>query len=175
MKREIDIFDNIKTIVNAMPGPGILVTTKAGDQVDAMTIGWGSVGIEWNVPIFTIYIRNSRFTYELLEKNPEFTICAPLDLSDSKVKKSLAICGSKSGRDVDKFEMAGLTKIDSDLVQSPAIQEFPLTVECKVVYKNLQEVSKIDSKFSKMYPESGTHSAPHVTFYGEILKSYIIE
>ena len=174
MKREINIFENAKKIFDLFPSPGILVTTKSGDQVDAMTIGWGSIGMEWSVPIFTAYIRDSRFTYELLEKNPEFTVCIPLDVSDPKIKKALAICGSKSGRDVDKFEMAGLTRVDSDLVKSPAIQEFPLTIECKVVYKSTEEISAIDPKFSKFYLTMG-HVTPHVAFFGEILKSYVIE
>ena len=175
MKREVDIFDHAKKIFDLFPSPGILVTTKSGDQVDAMTIGWGSIGMEWGVQIFTAYIRDSRFTYELLEKNPEFTVCVPLDVADPKIKKALAICGSRSGRDVDKFEMAGLTRIDSEVVKSPAIQEFPLTIECRVAYKKLQEVAEIDKTLSSFYPATGNHSAPHVAYYGEILKSYIIE
>jgi len=39
-----------------------------------MTISWGTLGIEWNKPIFTAFIREGRFTKELLDESGEFTI-----------------------------------------------------------------------------------------------------
>ncbi len=172
MKRDVNIFEHMKTISDLMPGPGILVTTKAGDKSNVMTIGWGTLGIEWGTPIFTIYIRKSRYTFELLEKNPEFTVCIPANVDDSKIRKALALCGSKTGRDVDKFEAAGLTVVEPELVKTPAIKEFPLTIECKVVFKMEQPVANLDSKFAKFYPEP---TDEHIAFYGEIVKSYVIE
>ena len=65
MKREINPFDYAGTILKALPH-GILLTSEAEDCVNAMTIGWGSLGIEWGVPVFTAYVRVSRFTRELM-------------------------------------------------------------------------------------------------------------
>ena len=66
MKEKIDVFAYTGEIMKAMK-TGILLTTKAGDQVNTMTIGWGVLGIEWAAPIFTVFVRESRFTRDCLE------------------------------------------------------------------------------------------------------------
>lgn len=175
MKKEINPFDYAGDILKALP-KGILLTSEAEDCVNAMTIGWGSLGIEWGTPIFTAYVRTSRFTYELIERTGEFTICVPYGEKYSKeVTKALSFCGSKSGRDVDKLAKVGVHTVDAEIVRPPAIKEFPLTLECRVIFSQVQTVKDISSRFKKFYPETGEHSAPHVAYYGEILKAYIIE
>ena len=175
MKREINPFDYAGEIFRALPG-GILLTSEAEDCVNAMTIGWGTIGIEWGVPIFAAYVRTSRFTYELIERTGEFTICAPIGEPSVDVRKAIALCGSKSGRDMDKIAKAGLHVVEAEIVRPPAIKELPLTFECRVVFSQEQPVKEISSRLAKkFYPESGEHSTPHVAYYGEILKAYIIE
>ena len=170
-KKEIDIFDYAGEILKALP-KGILITSEAEDCVNAMTIGWGTLGIEWRVPIFAAYVRESRFTRELLDRTGEFTICVPVgEKYSAQVTKAVGICGSKSGRDTDKIAQAKLTIVDADEVRSPAIKEFPLTLECRVVFQETQQVKKISSQFAKFYPTEDTH----ITYYSEILKAYIIE
>ncbi len=51
MKREIHAFDYAETILKEV-GKAALLTTKSGDNVNSMTIGWGTMGVEWNKPIF---------------------------------------------------------------------------------------------------------------------------
>ena len=68
MKRQIDVFDYAGHICKAMK-PGILLTTKAGEKVNSMSIGWGTIGIQWNKPIFIAYVRETRFTKQMLEEN----------------------------------------------------------------------------------------------------------
>ena len=172
MKREINPFDYAGVLLKALPH-GILLTSEAEDCVNAMTIGWGSLGIEWGVPVFTAYVRVSRFTYELVERTGEFTICASTGVLSDESSKLVALCGSKSGRDVDKLAKAGAHIIEADIVRPPAIRELPLTLECRVVFSQLQPVKDISSRFKKFYP--GEPADPHVAYCGEILKSYIIE
>lgn len=171
-KKEINAFDYAGEIIKALP-KGILLTSEAEDCINAMTIGWGNIGIEWGVPIFAAYVRESRFTRELLDRTGEFTICVPIgDKNSSQVTKALGICGSKSGRDTDKIAQAKLTLVDADEVRSPAIKEFPLTLECRVVFQETQPIKKISSDLAKkFYPNED----PHIAYYGEILKAYIIE
>ncbi len=172
MKKEINVFDYAGEILKALP-QGILLVSEAEDNVNAMTIGWGHLGIEFGVPIFAICVRESRFTYELLERTGEFTICVPRgEKFSDQVRKALGICGSKSGRDTDKIAQAKMTLVDSDEVRSPAIKEFPLTLECRVVYSEVQDVKKIASQFAKKFYQTGD---AHKIYFGEILKSYIIE
>lgn len=181
MKRADNVFEHAPRIFASLPDPRILLSTQADGKPNIMNIGWASLGFEWQTPIFIIYVRHCRYTHEILEKNPEFTICAPLDSKDSKVKRALKICGSKSGRDIDKFEETGLTKVSADLVKPPAIKEFPVTVECKVVCKIEQPKSEIDPEFHKYYPldvnspTAPLTNSPHTIYWGKILKSYVIE
>lgn len=174
MKREINPFDYAGELMKALPH-GILLTSEAEDCVNAMTIGWGSLGIEWGVPVFTAYVRVSRFTNELIERTGEFTICASTGVLSDKKTKVIALCGSKSGRDVDKLAKAGVHLVEADIVRPPAIKEFPLTLECRVVFSQLQPIKEISSRFKKFYPDGDDQSDPHVAYYGEILKSYVIE
>ena len=82
-KRKVDWRDCANAIVKALH-PGILVTTKAGDKINSMTIGWGTLGVIWERPVFVAYIRNCRFTREMLDKNPEFTVNIPVGDYDKK-------------------------------------------------------------------------------------------
>ena len=163
MKREINAFDYAGEIFKALPR-GILLTSEAEDCVNAMTIGWGTIGIEWGVPIFAAYVRTSRFTYDLLERTGEFTICAPLGELSKEAAKAIGICGSKSGRDVDKLAQAGVHLVEADIVRPPAIKELPLTFECRVVFSQEQPIKDINSRFGKFYVPNTAHSEPHVAY-----------
>ena len=61
MKMKIDPFDYAGTFAKHM-GKGILLTTKGQTGVNTMTIGWGTIGIEWGRPMFVAYVRESRYT-----------------------------------------------------------------------------------------------------------------
>lgn len=178
MKEKIDVFDYAGEIMKAMK-TGILLTTKAGDQVNTMTIGWGVLGIEWAAPIFTVFVRESRFTRDCLDKNPEFTVNIPIGDFDRKI---LGIAGAKSGRDLDKIEALGLHLEQPEVLSVPGIAEFPLTLECRVVYKQLQDRDAIPQEIQeKFYPQDVDGSFPmcnrdfHIAYYGEIVAAYIIK
>jgi len=174
--KKVNAADYAETIVKAIP-KGILVTTKA-DKVNSMIIGWGTFGVEWSVPVFVIYIREGRFTREQLDKNPEFTVNIPLDGYDPNILK---VCGTKSGRNTDKVKEAGLTLVESDAVSVPGIKELPLTLECRVVFRQKQELPLLAEKFQKFYPQDvsseavGANRDAHIAYYGEIVGAYIAE
>lgn len=174
MKQQIDAFDYAGHICKSMK-PGILLTTKAGEKVNTMTIGWGKIGIEWNRPVFIAYVRETRYTKQLLEENGEFTVNIPYGEFDSKI---LGYCGTMSGRDTDKIRDLGLTLVDSDVVQVPGIAQLPLTLECKVIYKQQQDLTKIPQAIlDRFYPvldESGFKDY-HIAYYGEIVNAYLIQ
>ena len=68
-KKQINPFEYAPQIMDKMTHGGILVTTKVGDKVNPMTIGWGTIGIQWGKPIFIAFVRESRYTKQLLEEN----------------------------------------------------------------------------------------------------------
>ena len=131
MKREINPFDYAGQICKALP-QGILLTTKREGEVNTMTIGWGCMGYDWSRPVFIAYVRESRYTKQLLEENGEFTVNIPLDVAD---RRTVSLCGRKSGRDMNKIEKLNLTLEEPLEISVPGIRELPLTLECKVIYK----------------------------------------
>lgn len=173
MKRNVNVWDYAGRIMETI-GKGILLTTAAGEQVNTMIIGWGQVGVVWSKPVFQVLVRESRHTKTLLDKNGEFTVNIPLGQIDKDI---VAVCGTKSGRDLDKIKELGLTLEPGETVSVPGIRELPLTLECKVIYRQAQDPDAIDKEcFQRFYAE-GTHNEGdyHTVYYGEITGAYIIE
>lgn len=173
MKKQVDPFTYAGTICKALPR-GILLTTCENQRVNTMTIGWGHIGIEWNRPVFIAFVRKSRYTRQLLDRTGAFTVNVPVDASDSRV---LRYCGTKSGRDTDKLRDLGLTTVESDVIDVPGIREFPLTLECRVIYRQEQEENAIPSEvLSRFYPlEADGARDIHIAYYGEIVNAYLLE
>ena len=73
MKKKIDVFEHMGEILNGVKN-GVLITGKADGRVNSMTISWGMVGVEWGKPVFITFVRESRFTRSLLEKNGELRL-----------------------------------------------------------------------------------------------------
>jgi flavin reductase (DIM6/NTAB) family NADH-FMN oxidoreductase RutF len=169
MKRKMDALAHANEITEALK-KGVFLTTKAGDKVNSMVIEWGHIGRIWNRPVFVAYVRVNRFTRELLDQNPEFTVNIPINGFD---RKAFMICGTQSGRDMDKISEAGLTLIDPEAVSVPAIQEFPLTLECKVIYRQEQDASQMPEVIRKQF--YSMEQGDHISYFGEIVDAYVIE
>ena len=171
-KKQVDVFDYAGKICSAMK-KGILLTTAAGGNVNTMTIGWGTLGIEWNKPVFVAYVRESRFTRELLDHCGEFTVNIALD---TEQKQILSFCGTKSGRDIDKIQEMNLHLEAPINISVPGFREFPLTLECKVVYRNPQPTDNIPQEIlDRYFPEKNGVRDFHYAYYGEIVGAYILE
>ena len=177
MKQPIQAFDHAAEICTAMK-KGILLTTQSQGKVNIMTIGWGMMGIEWGKPVFIAYVRQSRYTRELLDETGEFTVNIPAGNGDTNILK---VCGTRSGRDLDKVSHLNLTLEQSEVVDVPGIKEFPITLECKVIYRREQDLSLIREDLRNLYyPQDVDGSAPgknrdfHVVYYGEIVNAYQI-
>ena len=170
MKNHIEVMDYANCVNKALP-KGVLLTTAAEGQVNTMTIGWGHLGIEWSRPVFVAYVRRSRYTTELLEKNGEFTVNVPLDSVDPGI---IRLCGTASGRDTDKVAQLGLTLCGGEAVSVPAVKELPLTLECRVIYTAEQDSSMLPPEIrEKYYP--GECPDNHVAYYGQVVSAYIEE
>ena len=144
-----------------------------------MTIGWGTIGIDWSRPIFIAYVRESRYTKQLLEDNGEFTINVPMGEAPRAI---LSLCGRKSGRDMNKIEKLNLTLEEPMEISVPGIRELPLTLECRVLYKQKQDLSAIPQDIlDRYYPveedtlHPGSDRDYHIAYTAQIVKAYIIE
>lgn len=178
MKEKINVFEYGKEILEALKN-GILITTKFKDKINTMSVSWGALGIEWAKPVFTVYVREHRFTKYLLDNNPEFTVNIPLGDFNKKI---IGIAGTKSGRDTDKIKELGLTLEEPETISVPGIKELPLTLECRVVYSQKQDSKMILPEYNKtFYPQDvdgsfhGANRDYHTMYFGEIVDSYIIK
>ena len=165
MRQNVPYSEYAGKVLELLP-KGAFLTTSAQNRINTMTIGWGSIGFQWQTPIFTVMVRPSRFTYELIEKNPEFTVSIPLHGQ----KEALAFCGAKSGRDLDKIQAAGLTTLPGQQVGTPVIAGCGLHFECKIVYKQEMQPPQLDPSFAKAWYPSGDY---HTLYHGEIVACYL--
>ena len=172
MKEKINITEYANLITELLP-KGILLNTN-GDKFNSMVIGWGHMGTLWGIPTFVVYVRQSRYTKGQLDKTGEFTVSVPLNGIDTSIN---SICGSQSGFDIDKEKETGLTLVSSEKIHTPGIKEYPLTIECKVLYSQDQEVKDIPAEILRQYyPETAPGECDHHTMYiGQIVDAYIIK
>jgi len=145
---------------------GAFLTVSNQGITNTMTIGWGSLGYIWKKPVFMVLVRYSRYTHNLIDKADEFTVSIPLK---GQLNQALNICGTKSGRDMDKFKECGLKTEKGRMVDTPIISECDIHIECKIVYKQGMEQNNLaDSLKKSCYPKGDYH----VLYYGEIVKAY---
>lgn len=172
---EFDYTLNLVEALKNMKQRGAFLTVKSNDgEVNTMTIGWGNIGLDWERPMFTVLVRESRHTHKLLENAGDFTVSIPFD---NGLNKAIGFCGTKSGRDYDKFKEMGLTMLESKVVKSPAIENCKMIYECKIVYKHIIDLDILDDEIkNKWYKEENNRwyqpDDLHTVYYGEIVNCY---
>ena len=153
--------------VMARINKGVFLTVKADAKLNTMTIGWALLGMVWSKPIMMVAVRDSRHTFGIIEKAADFTVSIPRD----KMKKEIAFCGTKSGRDYDKFMECSLVPGAAQKTVSPIIQVPGVHFECKIVYKSAMDPAFLNAGYNKdLYPEKDYHTL----YFGEILACYEI-
>jgi flavin reductase (DIM6/NTAB) family NADH-FMN oxidoreductase RutF len=121
MKQEIDIAD---ARVNFPAFPVVLITV--GENIIAI----GLVHVfSFTPPMIGIGVHPKRYSYKLLKEIKDFGVNIPTTDLAEKVN----ICGTVSGRNLDKFKEAELTKMKPKMIKSVLIEECPVNMECRVV------------------------------------------
>jgi flavin reductase (DIM6/NTAB) family NADH-FMN oxidoreductase RutF len=144
---------------------GAFLTVKAGKALNTMTIGWATFGFIWQKPIMMVAVRSSRHTFSIMEAAEDFTVTVPT----GDMAKETAFCGSKSGRDLDKFKICNLEIVPGNKVGSPIIKTPGHHYECKIVYKSAMNPAYLDKEYdTSLYPQKDYHTL----YFGEILACY---
>ncbi len=161
MKELKSIRDVKENLVKMIADDWALVSAGDGENQNTMTISWGGVGELWGKDVVFAFIRPQRYTKEFIDKSDCFTV----SFFDEKYKDALKLCGTKSGRDCDKFALAGLTPLYDGAAVYPA--EAKLVLKCrKIAVQKMENSGFIDESIESNY-KSGDY---HYIYVGEIEK-----
>ncbi|UFS72525.1 flavin reductase family protein [Geomonas sp. RF6] len=112
------------------PTPVLMVGTYDRDgRPNLMNAAWGGICCS-EPPCVAVSLRKATYSYDCIMERKAFTVGIP-------TQKQLVIAdyiGIASGRDSDKFAVAGLTAVRSELVDAPYAAEFPVVLECRLVH-----------------------------------------
>ena len=130
----------------------MLITTPDKDGANAMTASWGCLGVLWNKPVAVCFIRPQRYSFELAEKSDVLSLA----FFGSERRDAMALCGSKSGRNIDKISACGFTLAYEDGV--PVISDASLLLVCKKLYADdLKENCFVDKSLLDNYKAKDYH------------------
>ena len=145
----------VKPFRPAYPGPAALVTSiSAEGRPNIITLGEVfniSIGMGTQPVIVGIAIAKPRYSHQLISATREYVVNFPT----SRMVRTVDLCGTVSGREVDKFAAFGLTPMPATQVRPPLIGQCPLNLECRVL--GIQEVGD------------------HDLFLGEVLAEHVAE
>jgi flavin reductase (DIM6/NTAB) family NADH-FMN oxidoreductase RutF len=140
-------------VVQLIGNDWMLITAGDKDNFNTMTAAWGGVGFLWKEPMVTIFIRPQRYTYQFVELNDTFSLC----FFDESQHEALKICGTRSGRDIDKMKATGLIPLISKL-GNVYYEQARLVLECrKVYYDDIDPENFLDTNIDLNYPKQDYH------------------
>lgn len=156
---------NLKDNVFSLIGDQwMLVTAGTEEKCNTMTASWGGLGVLWGAPAVTCYIRPQRYTKEFLDREEYFT----LTFFDEEYRKALSLCGSKSGRDVDKIKECGFT-VRTAACGAPYFEQARLVLVCRKRFVQEMDPTRIPQDVKeKWYPQQDYHTM----YIGEIVEAY---
>ena len=163
--RKISHENITKNVFKLLDKDWMLITAGNITSYNTMTASWGGMGILWNLPVVTVYIRPQRHTFIFAERADIFT----LSFFYPEHKEILKFCGSKSGRDYDKAKETGLIPFSTEH-NSTAFEQAKMIIECRKIYADDIKPEKFISQqiISQNYPGKDYHRF----FIGEIVNVY---
>ena len=174
-QKELNATDKFKNMIRlkefTTPKFPAILTAGDNNNYNSMTIGWGSLGVIWRRPTFTVYVKPERYTYQIIEKSKFFTV----SIIDQKYMKGFEVYGSKSGRDVNKEKESGyhIKFLDDGGI---TFEEAKEVFVCKIICKTHLNEEDLDKEIIQMYEANlATYKStkPHGQYIGEIIGHYI--
>jgi flavin reductase (DIM6/NTAB) family NADH-FMN oxidoreductase RutF len=164
MFQEINIRDLKENVVKMIADRWLVIATGDKEKYNMMTGSWGAVGEMWGKDIGVTVIRPERYTHDLMEENEYFT----LSVMPEAINKAVhAVCGSQSGRDVDKTKLTGLTPVFEDSVY---FEQAEIVLVCKKIYvSQVKKENFLDPSLDEKWYGQGYHTM----YVGEIVKTLI--
>lgn len=163
MLKNIDIKLVENNVFSLIGDKWMLITAGTAERCNTMTASWGALGVIWGVSAATCYIRPQRYTKEFVDRESHFT----LSFFDGKYKKALELCGSKSGREIDKAKACGFA-VKAAQCGAPYFAEAELVLVCrKLLAQPLDAALMPETVKEKWYPQRDYHTM----YIGEIVEA----
>ena len=141
-------------VFSAIGEKWMLITAGTADKCNTMTASWGGLGVIWGAPAATCYIRPQRYTKEFVDREEYFT----LSFFPEEYRKQLSLCGSKSGRELDKVKECGFT-VKTAACGAPYFEEAELVLVCRKRFAQDMNPDNIPEEIKeKWYPEKDYHT-----------------
>lgn len=154
-----DIDENIFKLIG---DKWMLITGGDGNGYNPMTASWGGAGVLWAKPVVFCFIRPQRYTKHFMEDREYFT----LSFYNEKFRPQLNLCGTKSGKDIDKVKETGFTSVISE-TGAVYFDEADLVFICKKVYADdMKPENMLSPEIDKNYPGKDYHRM----YVGEIIE-----
>ena len=164
MFQRIDPKNIQENVFSLIGDQWMLVTAGTEERYNTMTASWGGLGVLWGAPAATCYIRPQRYTKEFLDREEYFT----LTFFDEKYRRALSLCGSKSGRDVDKIKECGFT-VRTAACGAPYFEQARLVLVCRKRFVQEMDPGRIPQDVKeKWYPQQDYHTM----YIGEITEAW---
>lgn len=159
--KEINVRDIKENPVSLISDGWGLLTAGNESGWNTMTVSWGAIGELWNKDVAIVFVRPQRYTKEFIDGSEFFTLC----FFDEEYKKALQLCGTKSGRDIDKAKETGLTPVFC--CDTTYFEQAKLVLVCrKIACQDMNPEGFIDKSIDNNY-RIGDY---HTTYVGEIVK-----
>lgn len=164
MFETVDPKDICGNVFDRIGKQWMLITAGTPERCNTMTASWGGLGVLWNKPVAICYIRPQRYTKEFVEREEFFTLA----FLPEERRKDLALCGAKSGRDVDKVKECGFT-VAAGAGGAPYFEEAELVLVCRKLYRqDMEPGCFLDASLVEgSYPGGDFHTM----YIGEIVEA----
>lgn len=150
---KINVLDLNDSAFRLFAKDWFLLTAGPLDKFNTMTAAWGGFGEMWNKKVCYVVVRPQRFTYQFMEENESFT----LSFFEKAYRSTLKLCGTKSGRDIDKMQGLDITPTEG-ISGSVYFKEAKLVLECKkIYYQDFDPANFIDKAIHNSYPDKDYH------------------
>lgn len=127
MFKEISAKEIKGNLIKAISDEWMLISAGDNQGYNMMTASWGFMGEMWGADCAAVVVRPQRYTMQFLEKNDYFSLTF---FGDDKAVH--AVCGKKSGRDINKTKETGLTPVFAD--NTVYFGEARMVIICKKQY-----------------------------------------
>ena len=167
MLRKIDLKTLNENVFTLIGEDWMLITAGTRERCNTMTASWGGLGVLWNEPAATVYLRPQRYTKQFMDEQAYFT----LSFFSPEYRRQLALCGSKSGRDTDKIRECGFT-VGYGEGDAPYIEQARLVLVCRKRYAQEMDAASVPEDVRQALYAAGDY---HTIYVGQIVAAYAQE